>query len=39
MSAKPEPGTMPSPGEFCQDNPAAFTAIYQRFEVAAMADK
>ena len=39
LSTQPEPGTMPSPGEFHQGVPADFTAIYRRYELAALTDK
>ncbi|NIM94504.1 MAG: M28 family peptidase [Anaerolineales bacterium] len=34
LSTQPEPGTMPSPGEFYQGVPADFTSIHRLFEIS-----
>jgi len=36
LATQPEPGTMRSPGEFMQGITTDFTAVYRRFEVAAL---
>jgi hypothetical protein len=38
LSTQPQPGTMPSPGEFYQGVPTDFTAIYRTFEIQAFGE-